>query len=77
MAYKAKKYMMVHSSFRVQLQLRLKLNNRKNDIVVKIIFSIKYNAAPPAKFKVASMGPQNGQWGLPLGFWALPSTFAK
>ena len=29
------------------------------------------NAAPPAS------GPQNGRRGLPLGFGALPSTFAK
>ena len=39
------------------------------------------NAAPPAKSKMAARGPQNGRRGLerclPLGFGALPSTFAK
>ena len=39
------------------------------------------NAAPPAKSKMAASGPQNGRRGLerclPLGFGALPSTFAK
>ena len=36
---------------------------------------------PTAKSKMAVRGPQNGRRGLgsglPLGFWALPSTFAK
>ena len=31
------------------------------------------NAAPPSKFKIAAIGPQNGRRGLekclPLGFW--------
>ena len=35
------------------------------------------NAAPPSKFQIAAIGPQNGRPGLekclPLGFWALPS----
>ena len=39
------------------------------------------NAAPPSKSKMAAREPQNGRQGLergePLGFWALPSTFAK
>ena len=39
------------------------------------------NAALPAKSKMAASGPQNGRRGLerclPLGFGALPSTFAK
>ena len=39
------------------------------------------NAAPPGKSKMAARGPQNGRRGLerclPLGFGALPSTFAK
>ena len=39
------------------------------------------NASPSEKSKIATRGPQNGRQGLksclPLGFWALPSTFAK
>ena len=39
------------------------------------------NIEPPAKFKMAARGPQNGRRGLErgqtLGFWALLSTFAK
>ena len=39
------------------------------------------NAALPEKSKTAARGPQNGWRGLvrclPLGFWVLPSTFAK
>ena len=39
------------------------------------------NAAPPAKSKMAARVPQNVrrglERGLPIGFWALPLTFAK
>ena len=39
------------------------------------------NIESPAKSKMAARGPQNGRQGLErgpiLGYWALPSTFAK
>ena len=39
------------------------------------------NMEPPTKSKMATRGPQNGQWGLErglsLGYWALQTAFAK
>ena len=61
-------------------------NKWNNFVSLFVFFLLEYTsrhwlnnckAAPPAKSKMAARGPQNGQQGLPIGFFSVPVNFCS
>ena len=69
------------SSKKVRSQTKVRKIEPNTNLAAPGALGHRLHAAPPGKPKMATTEPRNGQQGLErgltLGFWALPSTFAK